>query len=186
MFGLDDENDENNDANNDDTSGSSKRQPTNARPVLVDWATTGYGNPMVDLVFCLVVSTNDDVARQAFQVWLPRYYNMLMKGMEGRRDNTPTEELTLETMKEWFQWALLCQWLILVAYDGVCRNIASSEPDGERREVQQRHFRNVNRRAMLAMQSVGNWDVILSELAPTTEAERLEAQQFCETSPLEI
>jgi thiamine kinase-like enzyme len=39
--------------------------PTNndqqRKPVLIDFATTGFDNPMIDLVFFLVVSTNDKV-----------------------------------------------------------------------------------------------------------------------------
>ncbi len=157
---------------------------TNALPVLVDWATAGYGNPMVDLVFFLIVSTNDQIAAEAFQLWLPKYWMVLSERLSSN-GASPTK-LTLETMKEWFQWALLCQWLILVAYDDVCRRIAMHETNEGRRNSQLRHFRNVNRRAVLAMKSVGSWDEALSNLATTTRAERLEAQQFCEQNPLEI
>lgn len=153
-------------------------------PVLVDWATAGYGNPMVDLVFFLVVSTNAQIASEAFQVWLPKYWTVLIETLSPN-DFSPTD-LPLETLKEWFQWALLCQWLILVAYDGVCRSIAMHETDESRRDNQLRHFRNVNRRTILAMKSVGSWDETLAKLTTTTTAERFEAEQFCEQNSLVI
>jgi hypothetical protein len=156
----------------------------NSTPVLIDWATAGYGNPMVDLVFFLVVSTNDQIASEAFQVWLPKYWTALMERLSPN-DLFPTAP-SLETVKEWFQWALLCQWLILVAYDDVCRSIASQGTDEASRDRQLRHFRNVNRRAIMAMNSVGNWDETLSKLTRTTAAERDEAEQFCRNNSLTI
>jgi thiamine kinase-like enzyme len=160
------------------------RTRINEMPVLVDWATAGYGNPMIDLVFFLVVSTNDQVAAEAYQVWLPKYHAILVERLSLR--GIPPTEFTLETMKEWFRWALLCQWLILVAYDNVCRQIAMSESDEGRRESQLEHFRNVNRRATLAMKNVDSWDETLENLPTTTAADRFEAQQFCGKHSLEI
>jgi thiamine kinase-like enzyme len=149
------------------------------KPVLVDWATCGVGNPMVDLVFFLVVSTNDEVVSDA-QESLEIYYKSLL------RYNPEASSVGLETMQEWFQWALLCQWMILVAYDNLCRQIVSAEPDEGKRKSQLDHFRNVNRRTLLALQAFKNWDEILADVPPSTDDERKEAEDFCRNTELQI
>jgi thiamine kinase-like enzyme len=148
--------------------------PRNAhhKPVLVDWATCGYGNPMVDVVFFLVVSTNDQLVSNV-KTWLEGYYHNLT-----RFNPKISSQITLERMREWFRWALLCQWMILVAYDDMCRQIALAEPDAAKRQSQLKHFRNVNRRTLLAMQSIGNWDNLLSHIPIVTNKERKEAKDY--------
>ena len=152
----------------------------NAKPVLVDFATVGYGNPLIDLVFFLVVSTNDDVASDP-QLLLKEYYRLLIE-----YDPKISTKMTLSTLQEWFPWALLCQFMILVAYDGVCRDIAEAEEDEQKRRSQIQHFGNVNRRVILAIRSVDCWDRILSTLDCTTLEERLEAERFCQNTALTI
>jgi hypothetical protein len=62
---------------------------TNALLVLVDWAAAVYGNPMVDLGFFLVVSTNDQIAAESFQLWLPKYWTVLSE-RSSPNDASPT------------------------------------------------------------------------------------------------
>jgi Ecdysteroid kinase-like family len=150
------------------------------RPYLVDWATAGYGNPMIDLVFFLVVSTNDQVVSD-IQGQLEEYHQLLLL-MEPRLKDA----VSVDTLNEWFKFALICQWTILVAYDEVCRQIALNEPDKGRREMQLQHFKNVNRRAILALKSVGDWDDVWDMLKLASEDERNEASEYCERTPLTI
>jgi thiamine kinase-like enzyme len=150
------------------------------KPVLIDWATCGYGNPMVDVVFFLVVSTNDQVVSN-IDTWLEGYYRSLT-----RHNPALSSKITFMTIREWFQWALLCQWMILVAYDEMCRQIVATEPNVSKKNSQRRHFENVNRRAVLAMNSIGNWDIILSRVPNVTDEERREAEDYSKHTPLAI
>jgi thiamine kinase-like enzyme len=150
------------------------------KPVLVDFATSGYGNPLVDLVFFMVVSTNDDIVSDS-RLFLERYYELLIAF-----DPSLSSKIALSTLHEWFPWALLCQLLILVAYDGVCRGIAAAEEDKVKREIQTQHFCNVNRRMLLAIRSIDNWDAILSKLDAATREEQVEAYRFCQNTALVI
>ncbi len=150
------------------------------KPVLVDFATAGYGNPLVDLVFFMVVSTNDAIVSDS-QLFLERYYNLLIES-----EPSLSSKITLSTLREWFPWALLCQFLILVAYDGLCRGIAQAERDQAKRESQLEHFCNVNRRMVLALKGVEDWDLVVSKLQSTTPEEQNEAKLFCQTTPLVI
>lgn len=150
------------------------------KPVLVDFATAGYGNPLVDLVFFMVVSTNDETVSDSILV-LEKYYNLLVEF-----DPKIGSKISLSTLKEWFPWALVCQFLILVAYDGVCRGIAQAETDPNKRETQLLHFYRVNRRALLALKSIDNWDSIIAQLEPITAEEQEKTRIFCQNTPLKI
>jgi hypothetical protein len=148
--------------------------------VLVDWAAAGFGNPMIDFAFFLVASTNDQVVSKS-QQYLKCYHQLLLHHRPELAARVP-----LQPLQEWFALALLCQWTILVAYDGVCRHIAGSESDKEKRDAQFKHFRDVNRRAVLAMNSIDNWKEVLSMLEPATDQDKEEAQTFCNKTALEI
>ena len=163
------------------TTTSGNEDKRKRKPVLVDFATAGYGNPMIDFVFFLVVSTNDDTVSES-HLFLEKYYQLLIEC-----DPNLASRITLETLQqEWFPWAMLGQFMILVAYDGVCRDIVAAEQDKQKRESQTRHFCNVNRRMILAIRSIGDWDAILSRLETTTMEERQEAQLFCQNTALVI
>ena len=161
------------DDDDDDGSGS-------FRPYLVDWATCGYGNPLVDFVFFLVVSTNNDCVSNA-NVWLRKYYELLLKYNPNLRSI-----LKIETLMEMMMPVLLCQWLILVSYDSMCRTIAMSESDQAKREMTSRHFNNVNVRTVMAMKSLDGWDNFLNNIPKAKDTEKLEAQDFCDKTPLAI
>jgi hypothetical protein len=148
------------------------------KPVLVDWATCGHGNPMVDVAFFLVVSSDDEVVSNVHP-WLHRYYETLLKW-------NPKIELTYDTCCEWFQLALLNQWIILVAYDGMCRVIAQAEPDASKRQGILNHFQRVNRRALLCMTSSFEWTEIIASLPVATEEERNQAKTYSDQTPLAI
>jgi Phosphotransferase enzyme family len=155
--------------------------PTDRRkPFLVDWATAGMGNPMVDFVFFLVVSTNDDCVTKSKEC-LQKYFELLLK-----YNPELSLAINIELLDEMMRWALLCQWLILVSYDAMCRQIAMSEKDAKKREMTARHFNNVNRRTVLAMRSLHDWETTLLILPKATSTEKQEAQDFCERTPLVI
>jgi thiamine kinase-like enzyme len=163
------------------TASTTGEEEEERKPVLLDFATTGYGNPLVDLVFFIVVSTNDDVVSDS-RLFLEQYYRHLIE-----YDPNLSSKITLSTLHEWFPWALLCQFMILVAYDDVCRAIAAAESDEQKRKSQTlQHFFNVNRRMILAIRRIDNWDAILSNLEPTTPEEQQEAREFCQNTPLVI
>jgi thiamine kinase-like enzyme len=147
---------------------------------LIDWATAGFANPMIDLVFFLIVSTNDQVVSDCHQHLME--YHRLLISLEPNLKET----LSLDTLSEWFTNALICQWTILVSYDQVCRQIALSEPDIRRREIQLQHFRNVNRRAILALRNIDKWEGLSVKLKEATEEERREAHSYCENTLLTI
>eukprot|EP00980_Cylindrotheca_fusiformis_P008938 scaffold1909_cov130-Cylindrotheca_fusiformis.AAC.5 len=149
-----------------------------SKPVLIDWTVWGYGNPMVDFAFFMVVSTNDQVASNIYP-WLQSYMTTI------KRHRPDLEHLSVDILNEWLGWALLCQWLVLVAYDGVCRGIANGEKDPIMKKSQLTHFNNVNRRATLALKSTGALD-ILKELPIASEEERKEAQAFAARTTLAI
>ena len=150
------------------------------KPILVDFATTGYGNPLIDLVFFMVVSSNDNTVSDC-QLFLKQYYQLLIE-----YDSSLSAKISLSTLCEWLPWALLCQFMILIAYDGVCRDIAAAEENEQKRASQFQHFFNANRRMILAIKSIDNWDLILSKLPVATPAEQQEARIFCQNTPLVI
>lgn len=102
------------------------------RPWLVDWSFSGIGNPLVDLVFFLAM--NDVVTRNIDQV-LQNYYSVLKE----------RSQLSWNDFLTMFRQCLLNQFVILVCYDNVCREMADSSPN-EMVEVQHTHFDRVNTR----------------------------------------
>lgn len=149
-----------------------------SKPVLVDWTAWGYGNPMVDLAFFLIVSTTDQVVSNVDQ-WLACYIGRL------KNHNPVLQNLSMTTLREWLRWALLCEWMVLVAYDAVCRDIADSEKDQVKRKSQLKHFNNVNRRALLSLRAIGALDC-LKQIPPATDNERKHAEIFSKNTPLAI
>ena len=66
----------NSDKGDDSNTPTRPTDPSSRKPVLIDWATCGYGNPMIDMVFFLLVSTKDDIVSD-IEPWLQRYYIVL-------------------------------------------------------------------------------------------------------------
>ena len=171
-------------------------QKMKKKPVLVDWATAGYGNPMIDLVFFLVVSTNREaMILEAKEKWLPFYYSHLQEYYHyGKKDNnsgmdklSPLNDDAL--LYEWFQWAAINQLLILVAYDELCRR--SVAPDDASTLA---HFQRVNRRAILLVEVLflqewtcdGIFPLEKNHLELATEEERDQARALSDATPLRI
>lgn len=148
------------------------------KPTLVDWATFGFGNPMTDLAFFLVL--NESVATNV-QKWLKKYYEHL---------TTCNPELGLslsfEDMLDTFRLAILYQWIILVAYNKMNRQLAADRDNPSQTEANLEHFENVNRRAVIAMCGVGSFEPILEKIPIVTQQERKEAKEYSMVTPLSI
>ena len=170
------------------------------KPVLVDWATAGYANPMIDLVFFLVVSTTntETMIVEAKEKWLPFYYSHLQEYYYHYGNNKAHNDSGMDKLSplhddalryEWFQWAAINQLLILVAYDELCRQ--SVAPDDASTLA---HFQRVNRRAILLVEVLflQEWtgDGIVSlgkdHLELATEEERDQARALSDATPLRI
>ena len=122
-----------------------------SKPVLIDWATFGYGNPMTDLAFFAVL--NDCVATRVND-WLKTYYDCLTTtNLNNHEDIVST--LSFPCMLDKFRWAMLCQWMVLVAYDKMSRQLAEGQQDLMEVENKLKHFRNVNRRAAIVLNAWG-------------------------------
>ena len=190
-----------NNNNNNNNNNTQKDKMMKKRPVLVDWATAGYGNPMIDLVFFLVVSTTntETMILGAKEKWLPFYYSHLQEYYyhygnnkahnDSGRVHDEVLSLTKPLLYEWFQWAAINQLLILVAYDELCRQ--SVAPDDASTLA---HFQRVNRRAILLVEALflKEWtgDGIVSlgkdHLELATDEERDQARALSDATPLRI
>jgi thiamine kinase-like enzyme len=103
---------------------------TDTRPWLVDWSFSGIGNPLVDLVFFLAMN---DISAQDTKV-LQDYYDVVK-----------VRSLSWDEFLTMFRQCLLNQFIILVCYDSLCRDMADLSSD-EMVEVQHAHFDRVNAR----------------------------------------
>lgn len=186
----DDDGTENDTNETDDGERDNKKKKNIQKPVLVDWGTCGYGNPMIDVVFFFIVSTNTDVVCNIHE-WLQLYYTTLMTCNPNIAESLSLSSSLQKNVQqtifmEWFQWTLLYQWMILVTYDEMCNNIALSEVDVKKRRSTLRHFKNVNHRALYAMEVIGNWDTIINTIPKITEKEIEEAETFTKQNVLTI
>ena len=110
---------------------------------LIDWATCGAGNPMIDVVFFFLVSTRLSM-KDMIHTWLPYYYDIL------RADNV--DDFSWDACLFAFRTCLLNQFLVLVCYDQVSKTLLSREAETkEAREHFTQHFENVNRRCVEAL-----------------------------------
>ena len=176
LFPIGDNHDE---KTHEDSTQSSRRR----KPLLIDWSTCGYGNPMIDFVFFIVVSTNDEICKKLKSKYLKLYYEALLRYNPSASKQIPN----IQKLQEMVQYALLLQWMILVSYDELCRQITMVEPDDQKRNKQLQHFRNVNRRCVLALSNFDSWeDTILSAIPTVTPDERKEAEDFSRNTPLQI
>lgn len=149
---------------NDETSKS------DSRPYLVDWAAFGYGNPMTDVAFFLVLNEN---AATDVVAWLQLYHEKLIGC------NPDLHALfSMECMLEKIRWAMLYQWMILVAYDKMSRQLSEGDPK------KMKHFVNVNRRAVLALYDIPGFE--LNKLPLVSDEEHEEARVYSSEKPLSI
>jgi thiamine kinase-like enzyme len=159
------------------------------KPVLVDWATAGYGNPMIDLVFFLIVSTHEDTILQA-RDWIQHYYDHLQSYSHQQNGRLLHDTISISILLDWFQWAVYNQLLILVAYDSMCRNIAM-QGSIDQRDTTLAHFERVNHRAILLVQTLLEWNEVASldleqDLGTAIEEDQAEAKQLSDKTPLRI
>ncbi|KAL7463584.1 hypothetical protein ACHAXS_003947 [Conticribra weissflogii] len=158
------------------------------RPWLVDWSMSGIGNPLVDLVFFLVVGADiipsnahpdkDPVAitSESLEKVLNKYHRALNSNsrtnVETLNDSTPVGEslsrldtllLSSDETASMFRQCLLNQFIILVCYDHLCRSMAETSPDEQSKKLLHSHFDRVNVRCVNMLLSKFGWreDIIL-------------------------
>lgn len=145
------------------------------KPTLVDWATFGFGNPMTDLAFFLVL--NDTVAGDV-EKWLFRYYQKLTEYNPDFRLS-----FSFQNVFDNFRLSLLYQWIILVTYNSMNVRLAAEQ---ENPRLLLQHFENINRRAIIVMHGVKKFEPILERIPTVTEHERAEAKIYSLKSHLSI
>jgi thiamine kinase-like enzyme len=148
------------------------------KPALVDWATFGFGNPMTDLAFFLVL--NETVATNV-EEWLEKYYKNLTT-----RNPDLILSFPFEHMLDAFRLAILYQWIILVTYNNMNKQLAIDKDNPKQTEANLKHFENVNRRAVIAMHRVGHFEPILKRIPVATDQERSRAKYYSIETPLAI
>eukprot|EP00804_Cyclotella_cryptica_P023934 CCRYP_010051-RA/>CCRYP_010051-RA protein AED:0.17 eAED:0.17 QI:0/-1/0/1/-1/1/1/0/202 len=128
-------------------------------PWLVDWSMVGVGNPLIDVVFFLVVGANDIGIHQTdssstsknVERILKRYYTTLneqkLKELSTDEPNNHSTQQSLQLSWDecvsMFRECLLNQLVILVCFDSLCRAMADACPCIER-DVYHDHFDRVN------------------------------------------
>ena len=105
---------------------------------LVDWATCGKGFPLIDLAFFAIVSLSEDVREQVEDGMLQAYH----KGLG------PAVDMSFEDRRRMYRTCLLNQFLILVGYDRMSRQLVHQ---AKRPEELAHHFNVVNARACHAL-----------------------------------
>ncbi|KAL7519061.1 hypothetical protein ACHAWX_003860 [Stephanocyclus meneghinianus] len=136
-------------------------------PWLVDWSMVGLGNPLIDLVFFLVVGANDIHIHQEDASTTSKHLERILRlYYTSLNDQKPTEFSTMEPdqslLLSWdefvsmFRECLLNQFIILVCYDTLCRDMADAFPCDEK-DVYHDHFDRVNVRCVRMLLSDHGW-----------------------------
>jgi hypothetical protein len=134
----------------------------NARPWLVDWATCGPGNPIVELSFFLTVTTipsketdeatimSDEPLLQDMsrvKELIDLYYDTLTSTKSASHSERIQTALPRNVLDEMLADCLVNQFVILVCYDQVSRQLVQTilTEDGLDPSKLLRHFDRVNR-----------------------------------------
>lgn len=131
--------------------------PNNVQdPWLVDWSMAGLGNPLIDLVFFLVVGAPSIPVHQCdadktagnVEFILHQYITAL---------NETEELLSWDELVNMFRLCILNQFIILVCYDDLCRVGLSDSFSDDMRNVYHSHFDKVNVRCARLLISEFGW-----------------------------
>uniref|UniRef100_A0A7S1Z7D1 CHK kinase-like domain-containing protein n=1 Tax=Ditylum brightwellii TaxID=49249 RepID=A0A7S1Z7D1_9STRA len=142
---------------------------------LLDWATCGLGNPLLDVVFFLLVSTNAPLQEGEVKHLLQYYYSILTSNDSTHTKSNPhgpyiASTFSYDTFMTHYQHALLNQFIVLVCYDKLSRQLidslmtttttttttlTSSNADEKKtkQDTMKKHFDNVNERCIRALLS---------------------------------
>lgn len=118
---------------------------TDERVWLLDWATCGKGNPMRDLAFFFIVSVTERDRRAHEQRSLALYYSTVS------RESASAAALSLADWTQQYKVCVLNQFLILVVYDHLSKQLAANAKTEKLRRELDAHFRSVNLRACLSV-----------------------------------
>jgi thiamine kinase-like enzyme len=110
---------------------------------LLDWATCGKGNPMRDFAFFFIVAVSASARRRLEQTCLEGYYQTIIK--EG------FDQYNLEQWKHQYHLCILNQFLILVVYDKLSKQLANNAKTEKLRTELHQHFKEVNFRCCLLL-----------------------------------
>ena len=131
---------------------------TASNPFLVDWSMAGMGNPLIDLVFFLVVGaqsipchdTDSFASSEAVKGILKEYQTAL-----NDHKHVAQVLLSWDDLVPMFRACLLNQFVILVCYDSLCREMANTFHD--KKDVYHNHFDKVNVRCIRMLLSSFGW-----------------------------
>lgn len=107
---------------------------------LVDWATCGRGNPLIDLAFFAIVSVTSSVRKGVEEDMLQAYHQAL--------SSSCSSNVSLAEVKKLYRLCVLNQFLILVCYDKLSRQLSAQ---AKRPDELTHHFDVVNARACHAL-----------------------------------
>lgn len=125
-------------------------------PWLVDWSMAGLGNPLVDLVFFLVVGAPNIPINESGTCLSTMSANVerVLK-LYHTTLNDESALLSWDQFVTHFRACLLNQLVILICYDGLCRDMADSLRD--EKDVYHAHFDRVNVRCARMLLSDFGW-----------------------------
>lgn len=113
---------------------------------ILDWATCGRGNNMVDVVFFFLISTKLCMS-EMLHTWLPLYHTILLEANESIHYSW--EECVWN-----FRTCLLNQFIVLVCHDEISKTLLQTQVDSNHiLQHYKQHFRNVNKRCAEAILS---------------------------------
>lgn len=113
---------------------------------ILDWATCGTGNFMVDVVFFFLVSTQLST-KEMMHTWLPYYHQVLL-------ESNPNIDVSWKTSVYYFRTCLLNQFIVLVCHDEISKMLLKTQVESSQLlEHYSQHFTNVNKRCVEALLS---------------------------------
>ncbi|GMF10382.1 unnamed protein product [Phytophthora lilii] len=127
--------------------------PANDVTWLLDWATSGKGNPLRDVAFFFIVSVQPSHRQEQEAQCLEVYHKALTS-------EATTVRLSLEELQRQYKVCVLNQFVILAVYDSLSKSLAANAKTERLRVELDEHFREVNRRACLSvLDNLGEKDI---------------------------
>jgi len=137
---------------------SSNECSTASKPFLVDWSMAGMGNPLIDLVFFLVVGAQSIPCHDTDSITSSEVVEGILKQYQtalNDQEHTAKVLLSWDDLISMFRVCLLNQFIILVCYDSLCRDMANTFQG--KKDVYHDHFDKVNARCIRMLLSNFGW-----------------------------
>lgn len=133
-------------------------------PWLVDWSMAGIGNPLVDLVFflvvgapCIPVTENGSTEVSSVVNHILKQYHSALKSCEIKTSMANEMLLSWGDLVSMFRICVLNQFILLICFDSLCREVANSYQDTDERHMYHAHFDRVNIRCVMLLLSDFGW-----------------------------